>query len=90
MPNYSVLLQLLGIQSPAVLENYLNNNNLKASTWVYKTQRYGGSWFVVLYKEAFDSIEAALNQLSGMPADVKEAQPFAKSINQIQQEINQR
>lgn len=87
MPNYSVLLQLLGIQSPAVLENYLNNNNLKASTWVYKTQRYGGSWFVVLYKEAFGSIETALKQLHSMPTDVEEAQPFAKSINQIQQEI---
>ncbi|GAB56938.1 hypothetical protein GPUN_2824 [Glaciecola punicea ACAM 611] len=54
---------------------------------MYKTQRYGGSWFVVLYKEAFGSIETPLKQLHSMPADVKEAQPFAKSINQIQQEI---
>lgn len=90
LPTFSVVLQLSGIQNPLVLENYLNNNNLKASTWVYETQRYGGPWYVVLYRQSFESVEAALQQLSSLPADVKEAQPFAKSINQIQQEISQR
>jgi DamX protein len=90
LPTDSVVLQLSGIQNPMVLENFLNNNNLKASTWVYETQRYGAPWYVVLYKQSFESIDAALYQLSSLPADVKEAQPFAKSINQIQQEINRR
>ncbi|MFT6269331.1 MAG: DamX protein [Alphaproteobacteria bacterium] len=90
LPTDSVVLQLSGIQNPLVLENYLNNNNLKASTWVYETQRYGGPWYVVLYRQSFESTDAALNQLASLPADVKEAQPFAKSINQIQQEISLR
>lgn len=87
LPTDSIVLQLSGIQNPDVLENYLNNNNLKASTWVYETQRYGGPWYVVLYRQSFDSIDAALNQLSSLPDDVREAQPFAKSIDQIQNEI---
>jgi DamX protein len=90
LPIDSIVLQLSGIQNPVVLENYLNNNNLKASTWVYETQRYGGPWYVVLYRQSFNSLDAALEQLSSLPADVKEAQPFAKSINQIQQEISRR
>lgn len=87
LPTDSIVLQLSGIQNPDVLENYLNNNNLKASTWVYETQRYGGPWYVVLYRQSFDSIDAALDQLSSLPDDVREAQPFAKSIDQIQNEI---
>lgn len=90
LPTDSIVLQLSGIQNPTVLENYLNRNNLKASTWVYQTQRYGGPWYVVVYKQAFESIDAALGSLSNLPDDVQDAQPFAKSINQIQKEIMQR
>ena len=90
LPSDAVVLQLSGIQNPVVLQNYLNRNNLKGSTWVYETQRYGGPWYVVLYRQSFESIDAALEQLSSLPADVREAQPFAKSINQIQQEISRR
>jgi DamX protein len=90
IPADSVVLQISGIQNPIVLENYLNNNNLKSSTWVYQTQRYGGPWYVVLYRQTFESMDIALNQLSSLPEDVRSAQPFAKSILQIQQEINRR
>jgi len=90
LPSDAIVLQLSGIQNPTVLENYLNNNNLKASTWVYQTQRYGGPWYVVVYNQSFNSIDAALNSLANLPDDVRDAQPFAKSINQIQKEINLR
>lgn len=90
LPTDGILLQLSGIQNPVVLENYLASNNLKASTWVYETQRYGGPWYVVLYRQSFDSIDAALNRMSSLPEDVKNAEPFAKSVNQIQQEIRLR
>lgn len=90
LPTDAIVLQLSGIQNPVVLENYLNSNNLKANTWVYETQRYGGPWYVVVYRQSFDSIDAALNRLSSLPDDVRNAQPFAKSINQIQREIQQR
>ena len=90
LPTDAILLQLSGIQNPVVLESYLAKNNLKSSTWIYETQRYGGSWYVVLYRQSFESIDAALNLLSSLPEDVKNAEPFAKSVNQIQQEIKSR
>ena len=90
LPTDSIVLQLSGIQNPVVLENFLNSNNLKSSTWVYETQRYGGPWYVVVYNRAFDSIDSALSNLPTLPEDIRESQPFAKSINQIQREIGQR
>lgn len=90
LPTDSIVLQLSGIQNPVVLQSYLTNNNMQDSTWVYETQRYGGPWYVVLYRQSYNSIDAALSQLSSLPDGIKEAQPFAKSINQIQQEINRR
>jgi len=39
LPTDKIVLQLSGIQNPVVLQNYLNNNDLKANTWVYETQR---------------------------------------------------
>lgn len=90
LPTDEILLQLSGIQNPVVLESYLASNDLKASTWVYQTERYGGPWYVVLYRQSFGSIDAALNLMSSLPEDVKNAEPFAKSVNQIQQEIRRR
>ncbi len=90
LPTDAIVLQLSGIQNPVVLENYLNSNDLKASTWVYQTQRYGGPWYVVVYKQAFASIDAALQQKSKLPINQRETQAFAKSIDQIQEEISRR
>ena len=90
LPTFSILLQISGIQDPDVLENYLNSNNLKDSTWVYETRRYGNPWYVVLYRQSFESVDSALKQVTNLPGNLKEAQPFAKSISQIQREINQR
>lgn len=90
LPTNAVVLQLSGIQNPVVLENYLKNNNLKTSTWVYETQRYGGPWYVVIYNQVFDSIESAVNNVPRLPDVIKESQPFAKNINQIKKEIRTR
>ncbi len=90
LPTDAILLQLSGIQNPVVLENYLASNDLKANTWIYETQRYGGPWYVVVYRQSFESIDAALNRMSSLPAGIRDAEPFAKSVNQIQQEIKLR
>lgn len=90
LPSDAIVLQLSGIQNPSVLEDFLNDNSLRDSTWVYQTERYGGAWYVVLYKDSFASIESALNKLTSLPEEIRQAQPFAKSVNQIQLEIKQR
>ncbi|GLR72312.1 hypothetical protein GCM10007852_32200 [Agaribacter marinus] len=89
LPSDLVVLQLSGIQNPRVLETYIRSNNLSESTWIYQTERYGGPWYVVLYNDTFDSIDAALSTAGSLPESIKSAQPFAKSIAQIRSEITQ-
>ncbi|WP_371193594.1 SPOR domain-containing protein [Glaciecola sp. SC05] len=90
LPQNQVLLQLSGIQNRNVLTTYLAENNLASLTWVYKTQRYGGDWFVVVYKQAFDSIAQATAAIAQLPPAVQQSGPFSKRVQQIQQEILQR
>lgn len=84
------LLQLAGIQNRAVLENFLENNDLKDNTWVYETRRYGGPWYVVLLAQPFDSPAQARAQVNLLPSTIRESQPFSKSVARIRNEIETR
>ncbi|GBL03755.1 SPOR domain-containing protein [Glaciecola sp. KUL10] len=83
----AVLLQLSGIQNPSVLATYIESNKLKENTWIYETNRYGGAWYVVLYAQAFNSLDEARRAVQDLPANVRNAEPFAKVAGQIKQEI---
>lgn len=87
LPDDSILLQLSGIQNPSVLTTYIQSNNLSQSTWIYETTRYGGSWYVVVYAEAFNSLEQARRAVQGLPSNIRDSEPFAKLAQQIKQEI---
>ncbi|MFC3122965.1 SPOR domain-containing protein [Agaribacter flavus] len=88
LPNELLVLQLSGIQNKAVLDTYISSNNLQEKTWIYQTERYGGPWYVVLYKDTFESIDAALEQVQALPEQLQNTQPFTKSISQIRREIS--
>ncbi|MCY7295304.1 SPOR domain-containing protein [Alteromonas sp. a30] len=83
------LLQVSGMSSQSVLEQYLADNRLQDRVWVYKTQRYGGNWFVVVYNKAFNSLDEARSSVSELPQTTRQSAPFAKSITTVKQEIAQ-
>ena len=87
LPNDSYVLQLSGITTEGLLEEYLVDNRMLNSVWVYKTQRYGGDWFVVLFNQSFDSLEAARSGVSLLSTQLQSVSPFAKSVSQIKNEI---
>ena len=87
LPDNAILLQLSGIQNPSVLEEYIRDNNLQESTWIYRTQRYGGPWFVVLYKQSFPNLAAARAGTNALPSNIRSSEPFAKVAAQVKQEI---
>lgn len=90
LPQNQIVLQLSGIQNRSVLQSYLEEYNLRDITWVYQTQRYGGDWFVVLYKQTFGSINEATEAANTLPPAIQQSSPFAKRVPQVQQEIRQR
>lgn len=89
LPAESYVLQLAGIKSPLVLAEYLQQNQLAGKTWVYRTQRFGGDWHVVLVNQAFTSIEQARNYAGSLSAQNSQTSAFAKPVSQVHQEIAQ-
>lgn len=85
----SHLLQVSGMSSRDVLNQYLQDNRLTDKVWIYKTRRYGGDWFVVLFNKAFDNLNSARASVGELPQTTRQSAPFAKSAATIQQEIEQ-
>lgn len=83
----SIALQLSAMQNLDVLNTFVASNELQSKVWIYETKRYGGSWYVVLSKQLFETPAQALSAVNNLPDRVKDKQPFAKSLGQIQQEI---
>jgi DamX protein len=86
----AVLLQLSGIQNRTVLNEFIADNQLQDIVWVYQTTRYGGAWHVVLFKQRFDSLNAARQATELLPESVRSTEPFAKDLTQIKLEIRNR
>lgn len=78
------VLQLSAMSTEQALTFYLQTNQLTENTWVYKTQRFGGDWFVVLLSQTFDSLQSANAQSADLNLNT---QPFAKSVAAVQQEL---
>lgn len=89
LPNDSYVLQISGITTEGLLEEFLVDNRLLNNVWVYKTQRYGGDWFVVLLNQSFDSLPQARNSVSLLSDELQAVEPFAKSVAAIRNEILQ-
>lgn len=87
LPTDAYVLQISGISTESLLEEFLVDNRLLNSVWVYKTQRYGGDWFVVLLNQSFDSLPQARESTRILSADLQAVEPFAKSMAQIRNEI---
>lgn len=81
------VLQVSGISTEALLQEFLVDNQLLNDVWVYKTQRYGGDWFVVLVKQSFASLDAARAAAETLPEKFGPSTPFAKAIGQVRNEI---
>lgn len=89
LPEKHYLLQVSGMSSRTVLDEYLRDNRLTNTVWIYKTTRYGGDWFVVLYNKSFSSLNDARNAVNELPQTSRQSAPFAKSVDMIREEIAQ-
>lgn len=80
-----VMLQLIGISQEHLINNFKsahNLNNLK----IYKSTRYGGDWWVVTVGP-FKDINQSQSYKNALPAQLKQLQPFSKTIKAIKTEI---
>ncbi|WP_032095186.1 MULTISPECIES: SPOR domain-containing protein [unclassified Alteromonas] len=80
-------LQMLAMKNEQVLNDFIEENNLAQQTRVYKTRRYGGDWYVVLYAQTFSSATQAQQAKQTLPDYPGNGSAFVKNGQQILQEI---
>ncbi|WP_218309202.1 SPOR domain-containing protein [Alteromonas antoniana] len=81
------MLQLAGMKDNALLARFVSDNNLTALTHVYRTQRYGGDWYVLLFHQPFSSLQDARQALASLPDYQGRENAFVKRGNQILNEL---
>lgn len=87
IPDSRYAIQLAGMSSAETLNDFIINNALQEQSWLYETQRYGGSWYVVLLNIDYSSIQEARRAVNSLPPEVQALSPFIKSIGAIKNEI---
>jgi DamX protein len=81
------VIQLSAMSSESVLNEFIVDHQLTNNCWVYVTQRFGGNWYVVLYKQSYGSLELARQASLVLPSSLLESQPFVKQLATVKQEI---
>jgi DamX protein len=88
LPDKHFVIQIAAMANISILQDYIKGERLGKQLWLYKTQRYGGDWYVLLKKQHFPTIEAARAEIINLADAMLRNTPFVKSIGQVQQEIS--
>ena len=82
------VIQLSAASNANTVEAYIEQQAIADRVWQYKTKRFGGDWYVIVYKRGFDSVRQAREYLTKLPDGVQATQPFVKSVKQVQEEMS--
>jgi DamX protein len=88
LPYKSFVIQIAAMANISILEDFIRDEQLGQQLWLYKTQRYGGDWYVLLKNQHFPTIEDARAQIINLAGPMIRNTPFVKSIGQVKQEIS--
>jgi DamX protein len=88
LPSDSFVIQIAAMANISILQDYIRDEQLGQQLWLYKTQRYGGDWYVLLKNQHFPSIEDARADIFNLAGAMLRNTPFVKSIEQVKQEIS--
>lgn len=81
------LIQMAGLKDLGLAKQYLSDQNLIDSVWIYKTERYGGDWFVIVHNQVFNSFSEAQSNIANLPDYQSQSEPFVKASAQINTEL---
>jgi DamX protein len=88
LPANQFTLQVLGASSRANVEQFVQRHAASALLW-YETRNNGNPWFVVI-QGAYTSRESARSALAGLPAELRDQQPWVRSLEDVHTEIRAR
>jgi DamX protein len=88
LPSEDFVIQIAAMANLSILQDYITNEQLGQQLWLYKTQRYGGDWYVLLKNQHFPSIKLARTEIANLADSMLRDTPFVKRISQVKQEIS--
>jgi DamX protein len=80
-------LQLLGVRDEQAARDFLVGYPELEDLVFFKTLYRGKDWYVVVYGD-FATRQAAATAVTQLPASLRDAKPWTRQLQQIQQEIN--
>ncbi len=79
-------LQLAAMTSMTDVQAFLDKHQLNNKVRIYPTLRSGTEWYIVTYRD-YPTIQQARDAVETLPSSLKSVSPWAKSLNQVQREI---
>ena len=83
----SYTLQLAAMNTLPEVKQFIEKYKLNNKVFVYPTVRSGRDWFIVTY-DNYPTIQLARDAVNTLPRDLQSVGPWAKSLSQVQREIN--
>ncbi len=79
-------LQLAATTSIDDVQTFLDKHQLNNQVRIYPTIRSGTEWYIVTFRD-YPTIQQARDAIETLPASLKSLGPWAKSLGQVQREI---
>lgn len=86
-PEGHYTLQVLGVSKEASVKAYVERQSNKEYMRIYKSQRSGKPWYVVVVGR-YDSAQQARQAISGLPEVQRNASPWVRQVSAVQEEIS--
>ena len=80
-------LQVLGARDPQTLVNFMQTHHLEQDTAWYRTTLNNEDWYVLVHR-FYTNRDIARNAISRLPAPVRQARPWVRSLDSIQKAMN--
>lgn len=85
LPAAQFTLQVLGSSSRSNVEEFVARHAASSLAW-YETRNNGNPWFVII-QGAYASREAALSAVASLPAELRNLQPWVRSVSDVQDDV---
>ncbi|MGP8308913.1 SPOR domain-containing protein [Vibrio sp. YIC-376] len=80
-------LQLGAMTSMEDVQAFLDQHQLNNKVRIYPTVRSGTEWYIITYRD-YPTIQEARDAVDALPTSLKSLSPWAKSLGQVQREID--
>ena len=87
LPQGQYLIQIAGMGDIQTMREFVEDNQIRQELWIYKTQRVGSDWYVLLHNKSYPTLAAARLAIDNLSSVMLQGTPFAKTTGQVLTEL---